>query len=182
LPQTVTDSALPYPVEGLESIFRAHHGMVLKAAYRLTGSLNDAEDVAQTVFLRLVQKHFDAVEVANLEGYLYRAAVNAALDVVRARREERNQPLDEGMLPGGGPFIAADRMQASAEVREWLRRALAGMPPKPAEIFVLRYIEELDVRDIAQMLQLSRAAVVVSLHRSRRHLQKEFQKQYRGKP
>lgn len=179
MPAATQTGALPYPVEGLEAIFRAHHGMVLKAAYRLTGSLNDAEDVAQTVFLRLVQRHFDSVEVANLEGYLYRAAVNAALDLVRSRREERNLPLDEAVAEGG-PFVSGERMQASAEIRHWLRRALTQLQPKAAEVFVLRYIEELDVRDIARLLSLSRTAVLVSLHRSRRRLQKEFNVHLRG--
>jgi RNA polymerase sigma-70 factor (ECF subfamily) len=180
MPAATQAGALPYPVEGLEGIFRAHHGMVIKAAYRLTGSLNDAEDVAQTVFLRLVQKHFDAVEVSNLEGYLYRAAVNAALDLVRARHDERRQPLDEAVTEGG-PFVSGERMQAAAEIRDWLRRALAELQPRAAEIFVLRYLEELEVADIARLLRLSRTAVLVSLHRSRRRLQKDFNKHHRGR-
>ncbi len=69
----------------LDEVFRAHYSRVLKAAYRVTGSMSDAEDVLQTVFLRLARRDLATEGVANLESYMYRAAVNAALDLLRAR-------------------------------------------------------------------------------------------------
>src|SRR5690349_23288531 len=82
-------------VTDLESIFREHHAMVFRAAYRVTGNAGDAEDVLQTVFLRLVKRDPDADPVGNIASFLHRAAVNAAVDLVRARQNVRNIPLDE---------------------------------------------------------------------------------------
>ncbi len=62
---------------GLEQIFLEHKDLVYRAAYRVTGNSSDAEDVLQTVFLRLVrQEKFP--EISNLPGYLHRSAVNAS--------------------------------------------------------------------------------------------------------
>ena len=75
------------PVEtqsGLEEAFRKHRMSVFRAAYRITGNAADAEDVLQTVFLRLARR--DDSDIANVGSYLYRAALNAALDVLRSRQ------------------------------------------------------------------------------------------------
>src|SRR5690242_21859219 len=83
------------PAEDLEKTFREHHAMVFRAAYRITGNAGDAEDVLQTVFLRLVRRDADAEPVGNMASFLHRAAVNAALDLVRQRQNIRNVPLDD---------------------------------------------------------------------------------------
>src|SRR5215469_4815118 len=78
----------------LEAVFRAHHARVLQAAYRVTGSMADAEDAAQSVFLRLARGDIDARRVTHLESYLRRAAVNAALDLLRTRRDRESVPVE----------------------------------------------------------------------------------------
>src|SRR5205823_7292085 len=86
---------------GLEQLFRAHQSLVLKAAYRVTGRMSDAEDVLQTSLLRLAGRDFEAAVVGNIEGYLHRAAVNAALDIIRSRQDARNMPLEAAPEPTG---------------------------------------------------------------------------------
>src|ERR1017187_9215159 len=71
----------PAPPEDLDLIFREHHSTVFRAAYRVTGNASDAEDVLQTVFMRLLRRPPEAEAVGNMEGYLRRAAVNATLDL-----------------------------------------------------------------------------------------------------
>ena len=76
----------------LERAFEAWHSMVFRTACRITGNPADAEDALQTVFLRLTSRSASAAEVENEEGYLRRAAVNAALDIVRARQAAATAP------------------------------------------------------------------------------------------
>ena len=84
----------------LERLFREHHGQVFRAAYRITGSVTDAEDVLQTIFLRLASNAGTPDLAPSPAGYLHRAAVNAALDLVRSRRSTRATSLEElGPLP-----------------------------------------------------------------------------------
>ncbi len=89
--------ALP---DEFERVFRAYHGLVFRTAYRITGNAADAEDVSQMVFLRLFRREADAPVLENEESYLRRAAINAALDVIRSRQADRTVVLEE--LPGAG--------------------------------------------------------------------------------
>lgn len=161
--------------EEMEKIFRDHHGLVFRAAYRVTGNASDAEDVLQTVFLRLWRRDPESLAVEKLPGYLHRAAVNAALDVVQSRQERGKVALDDIT-----PKLLADtlptpeRTHASTEIRDWLRRAVGRLSPQAAEIFALRFFEGMDNPEIAEAVGTTTASVAVTLSRSRERIQKEF--------
>src|SRR5436305_2465582 len=109
----------------LEKIFRENYALVFRAAYRITGNANDAEDVLQTVFLRMLKRDQDAEPVGNMGSFLHRAAVNAALDLMRTRQNIRNIPLDElEPILAEPAHRSPERAQASGEIRDRLRRAL----------------------------------------------------------
>jgi RNA polymerase sigma-70 factor, ECF subfamily len=159
----------------LEALFRAHHALVLQTAYRITGSVMDAEDVLQTLFLRLARRE-NAPDLGDgARPYLHRAAVNLALDVLRNRRP--GVPLEEvpwQRLPAAGP--EPFQHQAQEELRSWLRKALAGLNPRAAEIFTLRYLEGYGIDAVAKTVEASRSTVAVTLFRTRRRLRKEFKR------
>jgi RNA polymerase sigma-70 factor (ECF subfamily) len=180
-PAAVNETAFREPF-GLESAFLEHKGRVFRAAFRVTGNAQDAEDVLQTVFLRLARQGERALAVANPSSYLYRAAVNAALDLLRARRERPSVALEEAQSSPDGSGGRPDRAHEAAELRAWLRRAIAALPPRAAEVFALRHLEGLENKEIARTLGMSRVAVAVTLHRARRRLQQEFRAMRRGKP
>src|SRR5262249_51772618 len=135
--------------QGLERLFVEHQGRIFKAAYRITGSAQDAEDVLQTVFLRLARREDAALPRENLSSYLYRAGVNASLDLLRGRQRAHTVALDDAAEPAadeGSP--GAERALAGDEIRVRLRRALARLNPRHAEIFTLRYLEDWPNQDI----------------------------------
>jgi RNA polymerase sigma-70 factor (ECF subfamily) len=154
----------------LERIFLDHHDRVFRAAYRITGRAEDAEDVLQTVFLRLARRPEGALPVENVSSYLYRSAVNASFDVLRARQTAPSAALADA----AGSLEAPDRAHEAAVAASWLRRSLARLAPRAAEIFALRYLEEYDNHEIAKMLGVSRVTVAVTLHRARGRLQKDL--------
>src|SRR5262245_59373204 len=97
----------------LESLFERHHDRVFRAAYRVTGSAADAEDVLQTVFLRIARGSEPFVVPENPESYFARAAVNASLDLLRARKRSRLVAIDD--LDGDvGPLDLFSRNTASS--------------------------------------------------------------------
>jgi RNA polymerase sigma-70 factor, ECF subfamily len=91
--------------------------------------------------------------------------VNASLDLLRGRRISPTVPLSEAMGHGS---------ESSAEMRECLRRAFASLNPRSAEIFALRYFEDFTNPQIARLLNMSQMLVAVTIHRTRRQLQKEI--------
>ncbi len=168
------------PGQNCELLFAAHQQRLLRAAYRITGNMADAEDVAQSVFLRLLRT--GAEEVDHPESYLYRAAINGALDVMRRRTADRSVALDEAAeLHSVRPEGAPDRAASSRELRTWLRQALSSLSPRAAEMFVLRYLEDCSNRDIARITGSSAGVVAVTLFHARAKLRRQFQTFVRGK-
>ena len=163
------------PLLDLDLVFREHHSTVFRAAYRVTGNAGDAEDVLQTVFMRLLRRPPDAEAVGNMEGYLRRAAVNAALDLIRSRQAAPHVPLEDvaPLLPET-VSLAPDRLYRSTEIRHWLREAVSRLSPRAAEMFALRFFEGRANPEIAQALGTTTASVAVTLSRTRERIQQEF--------
>ena len=165
------ESAVPTLTRDFSQSFEAHHGLVFRTAYRITGNAADAEDVLQTIFLRLLRMAPTAALPENEESYLRRAAVNASVDLIRARHTERRVPLNQAVVEAGK--VPDDGL------RDALRQALAKLNPQSAEIFALRYFEDFTNPEIARALRISQVSVAVKLHRARHQLQKELLS-YRG--
>lgn len=155
----------------IERSFRAHHGLVFRTAYRITGNAGDAEDALQTVFLRLLRRSKHADPLENLESYLRRAAINAALDVIRSRQADQTIPLPE---EASDLTPSAPAQADVADLRQALARAMAQLKPRPAEIFALRFLEGLSNQQIAKVLGISQVRVAVIVHRTRLQLRKEL--------
>jgi RNA polymerase sigma-70 factor (ECF subfamily) len=144
---------------------------VFRTAYRITGNAGDAEDALQTVFLRLLRRSGDAEPLENAESYLRRAAINAALDVIRSRQAEQTVPLPE---ENSALTPAAPAQADVSGLRQALANAMAGLKPRQAEVFALRFLEGLSNREIAETLGISQVLVAVIVHRTRQQLRKEL--------
>ncbi|HEY2380116.1 MAG TPA: RNA polymerase sigma factor [Terriglobia bacterium] len=154
--------------EGFEELFREHHGLIYRAAYRITGNAEDAEDVLQTLFVRLLRRSEPLDLEANPKGYLHRAAVNIALDIVRLRKRT---VLPDEHTPG------QNSRHNNAGILEMVEAALAGLSPKLAEMFVLKHVEGYDNGEIAKMIGTTRGVVAVLLFRARVRLKKSIRGQ-----
>src|SRR5262245_31773914 len=85
LTATITKTSPRQLPQDFERMFKENHDLVYRAAYRITGNAEDAEDVLQTLFLRLLRRECPPDIEKNPKAYLHRAAVNIALDVVKLR-------------------------------------------------------------------------------------------------
>jgi len=159
-------------VTQLEEVFRAHRACVLKAAYRITGSMADAEDISQSVFLRLARGTVDPGSISNLQGYLRRSAINGALDLIRSKGHREVLSVEAADELQSNSSLSPERALSSLEIKNWLRRELATLNPRAAEMFALRYLEGLDNPEIARTMNTSQAVVAVTLHRTRARLKK----------
>jgi RNA polymerase sigma factor (sigma-70 family) len=150
----------------LEAIFREHYPTVYRTAYGVTGSAQDAEDVAQTVFLRLL--HGRSREWKNPGAYLYRASVNESLTLIRSRRRQaRRESVERSPAQIGHPDVESPEV-----IHRRLYEAVAELGRKAAEILILRYVHEYSDAQIAKLLGTSRGTIAVSLYRSRARLRK----------
>ena len=156
------------PVAGFAELFERHYEAVFRAALRVTGNSADAEDVLQTVFLRVLARGGDVEDVALPAAYFRRAAVNAAVDVLRRRELHAESAYDD--------LASHAAVQPSLLLKERLRRALVVLDSEDASLFLLRHVEGLSNEELAVMFELEKNNVAVRLHRIRRRLQAEMQR------
>src|SRR5215470_8694574 len=112
-----------------DEIFRQHSPMVYRTARAVTGSPEDAEDILQTIFLRLVRLESSGTLRRNPKAYLYRAAVNLSLDVIRARQRRNFSSGDVERLKDPD---AAGRARFDDDLHRRLNDALAQLTPDAA--------------------------------------------------
>ncbi|NLF33093.1 MAG: sigma-70 family RNA polymerase sigma factor [Planctomycetes bacterium] len=152
------------------SIVEMHAGGVWRTAYRLVGNDADAADCVQEAFVAaLAVSRRQSVE--NWPALLGRLVTCRALDLLRrrVRHRRRHEELacwDGVACPSAGP----ERHAEAAELSARLRDALGKLPSRQAEIFCLRFLNELSYEDIARQLGMKPSAVGVALHRARRRL------------
>lgn len=148
-------------------IFREHYQLIYRTAYSVTGSRQDAEDVVQAIFLRLLQRG-TPLEARTLKGYLYRAAVNEALSTLRSRkRYQASEDVERLHQPAHTP-----RDPGADGIRQVLLDAIAQLRPRAVEILILHYEHHYSDREIAKMLNTSRGTIAVTLYRARARLKK----------
>lgn len=160
-------SSTPVPA-GFAALYERHYEAVFRAALRVTGSASDAEDVLQTVFLRVLSGREQDEAGRRPAAYFRRAAVNAAVDLLRRRAVHAETAFDDG-----APHAAVD---PALLLKEQLRRAIATLDRDDASLFLLRYVEGLSNQELADLFQLEKNNVAVRLHRIRMRLQAEMER------
>ena len=155
------------PPPGFAELYERHYEMVFRAAHRITGNAADAEDVLQTVFMRALSRTAEVEELAQPAAYFRRAAVNAAVDVLRRREVHAESAI------GDRPLRA---VQPPSLLKEQLRRAIAALDHGDASLFLLRHVEGLSIDELAGMFDIEKNNVAVRLHRIRQRLQAELER------
>ena len=157
------------PIAGFAELYERNYDAVFRAALRVTGNPADAEDVLQTVFIRVLAQAGDGSDMALPAAYFRRAAINAALDVLRRRAVRAESVYDpEAQHPAAPqpPFL----------LKEQLRRALAILDRDDASLFLLRHVEGLSIEDLAGLFEIQKNNVTVRLYRIRQRLQAEMER------
>lgn len=167
-PQTSTPQKRGAVRGDLEQVFRTAYPRVVAVAARVLGSRNEAEDVAQEVFLTFGRSSVPAGEAL---GWLSVAAAHTALNHVRSgrRRARREEATDRG--DGVAPDVA-DAVVIRDERRR-VRAALARLPRRQAVALVLRH-SGLSYAEVAAALDLSPGSVGTTVRRAETALRKEL--------
>jgi RNA polymerase sigma factor (sigma-70 family) len=151
-----------------EGLFREHYLLVYRTACAITGSPEDAEDVLQTIFLRLMRRSAPPDIRKNPKGYFYKAAVRLSLDTIRSRRRE--VLTSDFAAIEGSVRTEGSNSQVTTDPR--LIRMLATLSPRAVEIVTLRYVHDCTEPEIAKLLRIARGTVAVTLFRARIRLRR----------
>jgi len=159
----------PASTAELKDLYEQHSRMILRTAWRITGKPEDAEEVLQQIFLRLLRGHPPDAAGPVTGGYLRRAAVNGGLDIVRARQARPDQVSSEGSpgIPEPATLDNPEETMRNLDLADALCRAVSSLNSRAAEVFMLRDIEGLEIEEIAGLLGTSPNTVTVTCHRAR---------------
>ena len=156
-------------------IVKKHGPLVWKTTYRLLGNHTDAADCFQETFVSALQLS-QRQPVRNFPALLARLATARAIDRLRQRLR---QPLfdtengDRVPVPSANPDPAEHAQRQ--ELAAMLRKALAQLPPQEAQVFCLRYLNDMSYQQIAKQLSIKTNAAGVLLHRARAKLRQYLQ-------
>ena len=153
----------------LEEVFRRDYQRVVGVAARVLGSREQAEDVAQDVFIAFGRS---SVPAGQARGWLSVAAAHTALNLLRSRRRRASR---EESAAAADPAVGPDVSEAvvTREDRTRVRAALARLPRKHAVALVLRH-SGLSYADVAAALDLSPGSVGTTVRRAESALRKEL--------
>jgi len=148
-----------------------HHQPVFRYAYRLTGSVPEAEDLTQEVFLTAQKRISQLRQPEKVQAWLFRILRNCFLKS-RQRRARRplaltDLALDANLLPAQTP--AADQID-----RRELQEALNQLPDQARVILTMFYFENLSYREIAEELEVPIGTVMSRLSRAKGHLRRRL--------
>lgn len=158
-----------------EELVKTHTRRVYGICFRFTGADSEAQDLTQEVFLRLFRtlRTFRSGE-GSFTVWLTRVTRNLLIDHYRRTKQERmtesiedQLPQVEGRSAGDG---RTDRITAGREVSELLQAALRKLSPELRETVILRDLEELEYKEIAEVLGVPEGTVKSRLNRGRAEL------------
>lgn len=154
--------------DALAHLVNLHWAGVVNVAYRLCGEAQLAEDAAQEAFIRAWRRLGSFRSGSPLRPWLYRVAVNAALDMLRKRKPQAD--IDVLPLRAGGADPQA--LAEAHERRRAVQQAVLALPEASRAALVLREYEGLSYAEIAQVLEIPTGTVMSRLSYARAQLAK----------
>lgn len=164
--------------ESFETMFMRYYPLVYQIAYRCTGQQEEADDIAQEVFLRLYRVPPQAVSEGEQRAWLCRVATNLSLNALRSRQrrttyEEQVGKMKQVELSGNGVQFDPESYVLAAEQSAFTRAVLAELPERQQSYLLLRSVG-LSYAEIAQATGVAPASVGALLARAER----EFRRRY----
>lgn len=182
---TIVERCLGGDAAAWEDLVRAHTRRVYAICYRFTGRDSEAQDLTQDVFLRVFRAlgSFRSSE-GSFTTWLARLTRNLLIDNYRRTRNERVTDSIEEQLPrvevSSGDMVSAplrpDSALAGREASELLQAALGRLSPELRETIILRDLQEMEYREIAQVLAIPEGTVKSRLNRGRAELARLLKK------
>ena len=174
--------------ESFDALLQRHRGPLVGFFARMVRDSALAEDLAQEVFLRIYQSRHRYEPEAKFTTWLYRIATNLALNAIRDRKDvsssmgsDQGAPGAEsweGRIPDGRP--TAEQAMLSTERERQIRQAVESLPEKQRTAVVLHKYQEVDYRQIAQILGVSESAVKSLLFRAYENLRVSLEPLLKG--
>jgi len=167
--------------EAFAEIVDIYKDKIFHLSYRMLGNRHEAEDIAQEAFVRAFVNIHSFDQSKKFSTWLYRIATNLCID--RVRKKKPDYFLDSEVAGTEGltlySQIATDEKGPEAavetmEIQEVVQQEILRLPDKYRVVIVLRYIDELSIREISGVLDIPEGTVKTRIHRGREALRKQL--------
>ncbi len=176
--QHLVDLVLRGDMDAFDRLVERHHVFVYNIVHGVVGNADEAADVVQEVFLLVLRKLGSFRRGSRFATWLYRVAVNRALDRARSLSRRRWVPFAAETLnivdPAIGPEAAATQQSDADRVQS----AMSAIAPNHRDVLVLKYFQEMSIEEISDVLGCSQDAAKVRLHRARIHFRDKYRSMY----
>ena len=186
--QILVDRFTSGDTSAFQELVERHKKKVYYLAYDITGDHHEAEDVSQEVFVKVFRSLNTFRRDAKMSSWLYKITVNASIDSLRKKSSkpeasidilERADVRDNPM--GSSIDLDPERSAESLLLQKHISHALQKISPKERSVFVMRHYNDLKIREIAEILNISIGTVKALLFRAIKKLRKELSI-HRGNP
>jgi RNA polymerase sigma-70 factor (ECF subfamily) len=157
-----------------DSLFLKYQDYVYNIVYGIIGKEEEARDITQDVFLQVHRALPSFRRGSRFATWLYRIAVNRAVDAARSQRRWRWLPLVETLKAEKSPIESPEQAAERHSNHDTVQKVLLNIPVQHREILVLRYFQDLSIEEIAEVLGCSEQAAKVRLHRARLHFKEKY--------
>ncbi|MBM7591308.1 RNA polymerase sigma factor SigW [Brevibacillus fulvus] len=163
--------------EAFAELIEIYKDKIFQLAYRMVGNRQEAEDIAQETFLRVFANLHTYDDQYKFSTWIYRIATNLCID--RGRKKKPDFSLDEEIEQGEGldwysrlssKEQTPEEKVVTQELQETVQDALSQLAPKYRSIMILRYIEDLSLQEISDILKLPITTIKTRIHRGREAL------------
>ncbi|MGH9330696.1 MAG: RNA polymerase sigma factor [Vicinamibacterales bacterium] len=178
-PDSLIEQCLSGDQAAWEAVVRQHWRKVFNVAYKFVGKHDEAEDLAQDIFLKIFKALDTFDRRANFQTWIISIARNLCIDHYRSVRKEREtiaREVDAGELTPASADIGPDRVLEQSDLRALLQRALEKLPVALRTAVVLRDLQELSYQEIADRLRLPEGTVKSRINRGRLELARQIRR------
>jgi RNA polymerase sigma-70 factor, ECF subfamily len=178
-PDSLIEQCLSGDQAAWETIVRQHWRKVFNVAYKFVGKHDEAEDLAQDIFLKIFKALDTFDRRANFQTWIISIARNLCIDHYRSIRKEREtiaREVDAGDLTPVSAEIGPEGALERSDLRALLQRALERLPMALRTAVVLRDLQELSYQEIADQLDLPEGTVKSRINRGRLELARQVRR------
>ena len=167
--------------EAFSELMDLYKDQVYHIVYRMLGNVHEAQDVSQEAFLRAYMNIDSYDEKRKFSTWLFRIATNLAIDRIRKKKPDFHledkvagtEDLDYHSQFSSDDPLPEDQV-LQLEMQEWIQEEIMKLPPKYRAAVILKYLEDLSLKEISEILNLPVATVKTRIHRGREALRKSL--------
>lgn len=167
--------------DAFRQIIESYQDNIIRVCKGFVGNHEDAEDLAQDVFIQLYKSSSSLRGEARLSTWLYRVAVNKSLNHIRSMRSKQQYAhIEVSDVPDAVSEEETDDRIKATDHRKALRQSIGRLPENQRTAFILQKYEDLSYEEISKVMNMSLSSVQSMIFRARKNLQ-DYLREYFNK-